>query len=162
MAQEYELTSFKVSDFKDDHGNTWCDATFKGFGEPMKWVVKDPSRAEIGKVYYGRIEEKTSKAGRPYNRFYTEAKPETEGKPTDEYWAAKQAEIKAEWSIGQAIQYTAGKDVSLDTIEDIAADLFAMVERIKAGRVVSDTEKDEDEVFDPDETETINLDEIPF
>lgn len=71
----YELTELDVSDFKDNYGNTWCDAVFVGIGEPVKWVLKDPDSVKVGEKYYGEIEEKISKAGKAYLKF-KRAKPE--------------------------------------------------------------------------------------
>lgn len=85
MVLEYTLIDFKPSDFKDDYGNTWCDAAFKGMSEPVKWAVKDPSKPVVGQNYWGTIDEKTSKAGKTYLRFNKKQPPENtqtqDGKP---------------------------------------------------------------------------------
>lgn len=75
--QDYTLKSLKISDFKDDHDNTWCDAIFAEYGEPVKWVLKEPLSIREGVKYFGHVEVKTSKAGKPYNRFYRDKLPET-------------------------------------------------------------------------------------
>src|SRR3990167_2153778 len=98
MSEYYELTSFKPSDFKDDYGNTWCDAAFLGHGEPVKWVVKEVGNQKVGEKYYGHIEHKTSKANKPYNRFYADKPPEDEppeltGKPSQKQWDNKDKSI---------------------------------------------------------------------
>lgn len=179
MSQDYELTSFKTSDFKDTFGNTWCDVAFLGVSEPVKWVVKDVSKPQIGRTYYGRIEEKTSKAGKPYLRFYTEQKDEEKQKK-DEYWDDKNLTIRAQWAIGQAVsvagEYPSAdiliKDenagtVYLDNVEYLAGEFFAMADRVKGGKEApkeAPVAKDKDgvEVTDKDLDEPINLDDIPF
>jgi hypothetical protein len=76
MAQDYKLRSFKKSDFQDFHKNYWCDAAFEGFGEPVKWVVKDPTKVSEGETYYGEIKEETSKTGKAYWRFFKQQPPD--------------------------------------------------------------------------------------
>lgn len=73
--QEYEVTFFEETDFKDNYGNTWCTVGFLGVGEPVKWVLKDPSTVSVGDKVFGEIEIKTSKAGKDYNKF-KRAKPD--------------------------------------------------------------------------------------
>jgi hypothetical protein len=76
MAQTYKLTGFEKGDFQDNHGNYWCTAVLQGIGEPVKIVVKDPTKYHEGMELYGNVEEKTSKAGKPYLRFYREQHPD--------------------------------------------------------------------------------------
>lgn len=154
-SQEYEVTAFDKSDFQDQNGNYWCSAIFLGVGEPVKWVVKDPTTVSVGQKVYGRITDETSKAGKAYRRFRREKKPDTtytpvNDKPTEEYWADKQAQIKAQWAIGQGVhlyiaqmQSLADKDIDISDIEFIEAqarELFSMVDRIKAPAEGSDNE----------------------
>lgn len=73
--KEFELTAIEPSDFKDPFGNIWCNAVFLGVGEPVKVVTPDPDKWIVGEKYYGEIETKTSKAGKPYLKF-KRAKPE--------------------------------------------------------------------------------------
>lgn len=80
MAQEYTLSSFQDSDFKDQNGNTWCTALFEEkSNEPIKWVVKDPTKVVVGQKYFGEVKEMTSKAGKPYLRFFREKNPDYQG-----------------------------------------------------------------------------------
>lgn len=80
MAQEYTLTSFQDSDFKDQNGNTWCTALFEEkHNEPIKWVVKDPTKVVVGQKYYGEVKEMQSKAGKAYLRFFREKNPDYQG-----------------------------------------------------------------------------------
>lgn len=61
----------------DQNGNQWVNVLFEGFqNEPIKWVVKDLSQYQVGQTIYGHIEQKTSQAGKPYNRFYRDQKPD--------------------------------------------------------------------------------------
>lgn len=55
--------------FVDQHGNTWLTVAFEGQSEPVRWVVKDPSKVTEGMSVEGDIEDATSKAGKPYLRF---------------------------------------------------------------------------------------------
>lgn len=78
--KDYELTALDTGEpnpFKDDYGNTWCTAVFLGIGEPVKWVIKDPSTVKVGETYYGEIKEMKSKANKPYLRFYKAKKEDT-------------------------------------------------------------------------------------
>jgi hypothetical protein len=77
--REYEIVHFEKSDFQDQNGNYWCNVLFKGAAsEPIKIVVKDPTDSvfSVGSILYGRITNETSKAGKPYNRFRREKKPD--------------------------------------------------------------------------------------
>lgn len=142
--QEYELIDLKVSDFEDNFSNKWCEATFKGVSEPVKWVIKDPSSVTLGVSYYGEIKGMTSKAGKPYNRFYR-AKPEdTPQKATQSQSKTLDYEpsTNARWAIGMAyrayVQVTGSVDGSgefpFKHIEEHARELVSMFERIKDGK----------------------------
>ena len=76
MAQEYEVTWFQPTDFADNHNNYWCNVAFQGVSEPLKWVVKDPTKVKVGDKVFGEIKEQTSKAGKPYQRFYRAERPD--------------------------------------------------------------------------------------
>lgn len=160
MAQEYELSAFDTGKepYVDQHGNTWCTAVFVGEGEPVKWVVKDPTQVKIGNSYYGTITEEKSKAGKPYLRFRREKVPEgstgpSSDKPTEEYWENKQAQIKAQWAIGQAVQLhiavTANGGEEAQGIEATAKELFAMVDRVA-------------NPIDQNDRDIINLNDVPL
>lgn len=72
--KDYKLLDLQISDYKDTFGNTWCTAEFEGVSEPVKWVLKDPTKAVLGQTYYGEMQDKTSQAGKPYQRFYSKPK----------------------------------------------------------------------------------------
>ncbi len=137
MAQDYVLKDFKISDYKDNNGNTWCTAVFDGEGEPVKWVVKDPTGLREGRFYYGHIEDKTSQAGKPYRRFYRDKRPDaSSGASKSTYQPRDDMAIRAQWAIGQAVnmigQKVQGETVTAITpIENLAKELYAMVERVK-------------------------------
>lgn len=140
---EYEITAFDIGKepYLDPHGNTWATVAFLGISEPIKWVVKDPSKVKVGDKVWGKITDETSKAGKPYLRFRKEKRPDDiktvyDLKSNDEYWADKQAQIKAQWAIGQAVQVgiagiEAGVEVKTDDIELQAKKFYAMVDRVK-------------------------------
>lgn len=71
MAQNYKVKEVQEQDtpFVDKHGNTWLTVAFEGVSEPVRWVVKDPSKVTEGMSVEGDIVEATSKAGKTYLRF---------------------------------------------------------------------------------------------
>lgn len=74
---EYEISYFEKGDYQDQNGNYWCNILFKGYSsEPIRIVVKDPMAYSVGQKLYGHLEIKTSQAGKPYNRFYRDKKPD--------------------------------------------------------------------------------------
>lgn len=109
-SREYTLKELRVGDYEDDFGNTWCDAIFAEYGEPVRWVLKEPTGVHEGLKYYGHIEEKTSKANKPYNRFYRD-KPEEHAAPSSvpsagSSWVEspeKQASIQRSVALQQAV-----------------------------------------------------------
>lgn len=170
MSEYYEVTSFKPSDFKDNYGNTWCDMALLKFGEPVKIVLKDPSTVKVGDKLYGTINTQTSKAGKEYFKFKKEMPQESPaGQPqSDEYWDDRNAAIRAQWAIGQAMNLAVklyDKETGrlpFDTVEEYAEYLFAMVDRVSGkeasndatvGRAVSDM---------VNSGADIDLDEVPY
>lgn len=143
MAKEYELTAFDTGKepYVDQHGNTWCTAVFLGEGEPVKWVVKDPTAVKVGDSYYGNITEEKSKAGKPYLRFRRETRPEGStspqtDKPNDEYWTERNDAIKAQFAIKTAVELLKNPeaDIPEETIEHWAKIFFNMVERVASNK----------------------------
>lgn len=119
MAQDYTLTSFNPGDFQDPHGNTWCDAAFQGIAEPVKMVVKDPTQYKEGQVVYGEITIATSRAGKPYNRFKRQQKPDQEQgyapKSDKKEWQPRDdMAIRAQFAIKSAIAIVTGGKGLLD------------------------------------------------
>ena len=78
MSSDYTISVFKPTDYKDTYGNYWCEVAFEGESEPARWSMKPESveKYKPGVSVYGHIEEATSKAGKPYNRFKTDQRPE--------------------------------------------------------------------------------------
>lgn len=163
MAKEYELTAFDTGKdpYVDGHGNTWCTAVFLGEGEPVKWVVKDPTAIKVGERYYGSIIEQTSKANKTYLRFKREQRPDgavspENNKPTEEYWENKQSQIKAQWAIGQSVQLVLpylkeGTKPFMEAVESQAKELYAMVDRVANPEEVDENDRD-----------IINLGDLPL
>ena len=194
MAQEYTIdkVSSKVDEWNGNFGpmKTYY-VKFVG-GEKTVQVNKKPESPtpQSGEVLYGRLE--TNQHGTKFKgekRPDGGYKPKTQFKPDPE----KQAQIKAQWAIGQAVQLVGqptkvNKEVSISpfpAIENAAKQFFAMVDRVKDGSTAGQTstgnqttgqtsagnyrtEGDYDGTIDKepvqafDESEPINLDDIPF
>lgn len=84
MSQEYTISIFKPGDYQDTYGNYWCEVAFEGVSEPARWSMKEESVAKYkpGVSVYGHLEEATSKAGKAYNRFKVDQRPEGSQGPT--------------------------------------------------------------------------------
>lgn len=134
--QDYIVEDLRVGDFKDNHGNTWCDVVFKEVGEPVKWVLKDPSKVQVGDSVYGLIEEKESKAGKTYKKFKRGQKPEGE---VD--WDRKDAMIRYQWAYREALAHfdRTDKKVKLDDIRDLANTLVKMVDEDVNGYLLKES-----------------------
>lgn len=181
MAQEYKLTHVQIDKepFVDQHGNTWLTVAFEGISEPVKWVVKDPTRLVVGDSYFGEVNEVTSKAGKPYRRFKKVSQEETNpgksytGSTQKKEWQPRDdSAIQAQWAIGQAVQLigskiTANKDgADLEPIEACAKRFFAMIDRVKNSPTENGSKEDRDEDAEMHRlaamSEEINLDDIPY
>jgi hypothetical protein len=134
--KEYEITEFTVGTLKDNYGNTWCTAIFENeHSEPVKIVVKDPSKYSVGMKLWGHIKFMTAKSGAKYFRFYRAERPEQEpakqnqttDKPTPEYWSNKDQTIRACWAIGKSVDIN-GNDA--EKVEEYALQLFKMVDSV--------------------------------
>ena len=179
MAQDYEIIDFKAGDFKDHQGNVWVEVAFKGVSEPARWAMRPESveKYTVGTEVYGHIEDATSKAGKPYNRFKTDkredynqapAAPQTsashatqQAKSTDDYWSDKDKAIRAQWAIGQAKDWALGNDMDFDEIEVVANEFFGMVQRVKGGLSVTDVKKAIPDVVVEPEDGPITYEDIP-
>jgi len=131
----------------------------------------------VGTEVYGHIEDATSKAGKPYNRFKTDkredynqapAAPQTsashatqQAKSTDDYWSDKDKAIRAQWAIGQAKDWALGNDMDFDEIEVVANEFFGMVQRVKGGLSVTDVKKAIPDVVVEPEDGPITYEDIP-
>lgn len=168
MAQEYEIVAFEATDFQDNHGNYWCNIVLKGAGEPLKIVVKDPTKYEVGQKIYGNITDETSKAGKPYRRFRRESQQDAPKSAQDEaYWEERNKGIKAQFAIKAAVALLRNPEgeVEEDTILHWARIFFNMVEKVdqpeQSGYEQSKA-KAEDLRPDAEYDEPINLEDIPF
>ena len=172
MSQTYEVMDFKIGTFQDNYGNTWCNMALKGQGEPITIVLKDPTTVKVGDSLTGDIKDATSKANKPYLRFYKEkqeggysnsSQGTTKPKQTDEYWSDKDAGIKAQMAVKASANLWSNKEWSIKDIEETAISLLNIVEKIK---VSSNSEpvtgQDEVHDFDINDQDIINLDDIPF
>lgn len=184
MAQEYTVLQFKKGDFQDAHGNYWCDMALEGVGEPVRIVVKDPMQYSDGMVLYGEVKEMTSKAGKPYNRFYREQRPEGQqslptNKPqqSDQYWEDRNDAIKAQWALGRSYEkHGATPDALKDArwlfenannVVSTEASQQSGYEKFKASKPTPKQEDDAETaslVAKMEETmnEPIDMSEIPF
>ena len=177
--QDYTIIQFKKGDFQDNHGNYWCDAVFKGVGEPVKMVVKDPTSFTDNMSVYGEIKQLTSKAGKEYNRFYRSPKPETDESTSDSKvattsttksnWTPRDDDrIVAQWAIGQAVQFESTRNntkINTEDIEKTAKDFYSMVERVKTSiPIVEETPEAEEETKPSTEEEEMAslMASIPF
>jgi len=183
MAQEYILRSFEKGDFQDAHGNYWCTAAFEGFGEPVKWVVKDPTKPQEGRSYYGEITEQTSKAGKPYWRFYKKQRQDAPQNAAGTAWKDTSDGQRQGMCMNNAAAYinlrNANEDMpakdwaamvhefakalyELGGLEntpevEVAGQQRTLVEMFNETRAAR-----EDTVHPVNEDEPINLDDIPF
>lgn len=168
MAQDYKLKSFEASDFKDNNNNFWCTAVFEGVGEPLKWVVRDPTKIVVGDEYFGEIRDWTSAAGKVWPRFYREEKPEQNhgqsqggGQTAKKEWQPRDDNaIRAQWAIGQAVSTHdwAKGTTNYGFIEERAKEFYTMVDRVKGSSDVPP----QDTIAPVVEGEPFNLDDIPF
>lgn len=169
MAQDYKLTSFEASDFKDKNNNFWCTAVFEGVGEPIKWVVRDPTKVTVGNQYYGEIRDWTSAVGKVWPRFYREEKPEqahgqpqSNGQTAKKEWQPRDDDaIRAQWAINQSreyIQHMLGDGAKLTEILESAKLFYSMVDQVKGSSDVPQ----KDTITPVEEGEPFNLDDIPF
>jgi hypothetical protein len=188
---EYEIIQFDKGDFKDQNGNYWCTMAVRGVSEPVRIVVKDPMHEDFleGKSLYGKITDETSKANKPYLRFRREKREDSQqdslpvksDKPSPEYWDDKNAQIRAQWAIGRAVDMAVGwnagppdENAVFNTIESTAHKLFDMVDRVsgkenddeaqeKLGQEIADKVGEvASEVADEIDEKPINMDDIPF
>lgn len=90
---------------------------------PVEVNRKPGNRPSVGEVLTGTITEDEYGA-----KFKTAPKPRSGGFSAD---PVRQADIKAEWAIGKVVDCLGVED--LIVVETKAKQLFAMVERVKAG-----------------------------
>ena len=150
MAQEYTVEDVRPRDYKDRHNNTWCDVAFKEVGEPVVWVMKDPSKARVGDKVYGSLTDEKTQNGDDYQRFRREQKPETnipenvkelieetvgdvfysKKKSEQAVWDKKDAYIRMQWAYRESLAHFHTKDVEVDMedVRKLAKGLVRMVD----------------------------------
>lgn len=113
-------------------------------GEPTKFIgdlSRDVKAPEIGKSYLGKQFGNKFYPARVVNEdsnSVTKSTEDYQDKPSGEYWDEKNAAIRAQWAIAQAVQIVIGTGnsegiFSEDKIESFAKELYAMVDRVKGG-----------------------------
>lgn len=167
MAQEYTIEKISEQEprkWDGPHGIVYyIKVKLKDVDKPVSIGKKKPDALKAGMTVYGTIEE----SDLPEDKFKAEKAPDgsyggqkQDGRDND-YWDKKDRQIRAQWAIGQAVQLhiavTAKGGEEAQSIVDTAKQLFAMVER-----VVTDTKEDEVVDFDPNDTDIVNLNDIPF
>jgi hypothetical protein len=125
---------------RDNHGN------FKGsvhFDEDERQAdATFKTQPEKGDKKYGDLVEYETRSGNKRLKFQRTDRPldgQTSLTPANdhkgEYWDDKNAQIRAQWAIGQALKWLKISDVSkepnYDNVETLAKEVFAMVDRVK-------------------------------
>jgi len=145
---EFTLTDLRVGDFKDQNGNSWCNATFEEYGEPVTWVIKDPSKISLGTKYSGEIKDWTSSKGKVMPRFYREqagapsAQSQSSGK-SDAY--LKDVSNTAIMVYNGSLNYASQAGLNLisdkedrriyfEYVADATDELLKMVENVREGK----------------------------
>lgn len=126
-------------EWKGPHGPVYyIKVLLEGHTKPVSVGKKKPDALRVGDIIYGNIEE----SDLPEDKFKPEQKPEyvkPDSKQSDEYWADKQMQIRAQWAIGQAVNsIKSDGEVTLDEIETVAKELYAMVDRVKGSSESTD------------------------
>lgn len=162
-SKEHKLLDFKVGELKDNYGNTACSATFEGVSEPVTWMVKDPTKVAVGQSYYGHTEDATSRAGKPYRRFYRDQRPEaSDSTPSKSFGYVKDdKEIRALAIMKSAAEYCGRRGMEAADIPTVAQVLLETVEALKAG-VSNPAEVQPEQVSAEDIDKPIDMSEIPF
>lgn len=192
VAQEYKITRISQDpprEWNNPKGGTiyYKKVMLEGWDKPVSIGKKSPDALKVGDTVYGTIE---IAAGYPEDKFKAEQNPnygggsggQGQGAPRREY-VDHHEDIKAQWSIGQAVQLLKDSDKtpSNQSIELWADTFYAMVERVKNGEKPQEAPKTVvPEPIDNDDAEVrslvskgiqaqddlgeepINIDDIPF
>lgn len=171
MAQEYTIKRISQNpprEWAGTHGTVYyIKVQLAEHGRFVEIGKKNPDALKVGDKVYGTIEP-TPKF--ETDRFKAERKPDGggfRGQPKDE------AAIKAMWAIGKAVEALDEPDTAL--IEELAKELYAMVERVKGGENTPQPQKPlaeqwkeikntpNDDAPPPDDDDApISLADIPF
>lgn len=172
MAQEYEITTYEAGDFRDPHGNYWCTIGIPGYGEPIKIVLKDPTKTKVGDKIYGEVKEQTSKMGKPYLRFYKATRPEGQNASGDDIssgWKDNSDGMRQGMCFNNATLFVnmmlADEKPNKPSPEEWAELVHAHAQALYMKgdlKAEGKTEAPVDKVFPVREEQPINLDDIPF
>lgn len=121
----------------------YYDVKFEGDADTFLWLAK--TAPEPGQKVYGHLEESKSGKSVKFRRAKKEDTPQeassaspANNQPSGEYWDDKNATIRAQWAIGQAVQVFINKSDKNNIfhsgdIEGYARTLYAMVDRVTGG-----------------------------
>lgn len=149
MAQTYTVRDVRKTDQWDSQYGTFQTyaLALEGISEPVKLNKKVPVKDEPAKggTLYGTIEEKSTRNGSTYRQLKLE-RPDTgsysggaHGSGKRDYQPRDDAAIRAQWAIGQAIQFLAPIDhIQNEQIEEQAKIFYAMVDRVKGSSESTD------------------------
>lgn len=165
MARDYTITAVspKVDEWQGQYGTMKTyHVKVDAHGDEVVQINKKPDSPapQTGDTIYGDTSQ--SQHGLRFK-----SAPKQQGFGGFKADPDKQAQIKAQWAIGQAKDWTLQTTQEFGDIERSAAQFFAMVDRIKSGQLPATTgstvvtEKKPDVVAEVPDDE-INLDDIPF
>lgn len=132
---------------QDNYGNYKGTVTFNEYNsEPVDATFKE--QPEVGSKKYGSIEEYKTRAGKTRLKFKRADRPQEEQNmgygAKSNYQPRDDMAIRAQWAIGQAVQlYIAEPKKSevktaKEVVENLAKDLYAMVDRVKNDSAVKE------------------------
>lgn len=168
MARIYKIVQFKPTDYKDQYENYWCDVAFEGVSEPAKWSMREESvpKWKEGMEVYGHIEEATSRANKPYNRFKTDKVPE--GAPEATPASPGGSKPSGGWTESPEKQQSINRAVALNNASVLfeglgggadVTNIIAIADTFYTWLSTSDKAKVEAVLGD---TEPVNIDDIPY
>lgn len=137
MAQEYKVTSVENTGKQDQNGNDMFWVSFDGVQDNALMFAK--KMPETGTLEYGELTNETGKTGKPYLRFRRKQKEdgqtfhsEVKSFKGEKEYTDHHEEIKAQWAIGQAVQWCIAHPSQVyDDIEGTAKEFYVMVDRVK-------------------------------
>jgi len=120
-----------------------------GWEKPIEVGKKSPDALKVGDELHGTI----TATEYPNDKFKADP-PAFSGGGKSNYVPRDDDAIRAQWAIGQAIQFhihhpKEDGTMSLDIIEPYAIELYAMVERVKGSNTQTDKQNEEPRYEDP-------------
>lgn len=187
QAKDYTIREFKAGTFQDQNGNLWCDMVLEeNPSEPVRIVVKDPTKFSNGMKIYGKIKAMTSQQGKQYYRFFREKHPDsapTSGKYDSagqkhgnclkiaaDFYLAKGVASMTEDDFVRAIQELSSKLFTIQIPDTVVTETNSVQGSTMPIREVGRSTPEMQSLaktFTPDAVvpvpeEEINLDDIPF